>query len=65
MKNTQLIIELRDALEPLSEDLISHIMKLMEEGCIADDIARLEHVHCSSISRKIGKIQEALKKEGF
>ena len=64
MKNAQLSIELEDALQLLSDDLM-HIIHLLDEGLTASDIARLDHVHRSSISRKIKKIRKIMRKAGF
>ena len=64
MENAQLAIELEDALKSLSADL-KRIARLLDDGCSASDIARLDKVNRSSISRKIGKIRKVLKKSGF
>ena len=58
MDNVQLAIELEDAMKSLSEDLM-RITRLLDEGCSVSDIARLNQVHRSGISRKIGKRRKA------
>ena len=64
MEKVQLSLELEDSLRSMPDDL-RRIVFLLKDGYSASDIARMDNVHRSSISRKIYKIQKLLKDAGF